>query len=387
MKSLTSLFCLMFVLFAFNANAQTSTTTSTATGSGYGTIPGGIVWPDGNAIYYDFATQKETNLTADLKGAMVKAPIAASINGEWLAWRQKYKFWVRPLLKEKPYAIQYDDKKNHKKSSPGLMKDFVWQSDAISRMSLSPDGTRFSFETLCQKPGWILVDHGKPVAAQAYQSGQKPRPSGPEWPGVAWLFPLYAYRSNEQCWGIFYLSTIYNQGGGGIYRPRFGNVIDHPSCLVFRASPQDLTAEIGPPGAGGQWTGEAGGSKLSDHLYDDCGLKKSAHFLAFSGPEMWKNGTKLVYFIYQIGNQWGPIEIRRLDSKVNKVYDSFDDTDRCAADRWNCSHNHWLNVARYRKGVGDSCFFFKLRRVVCQTRRLYYHLEWRKPLLRVVLRD
>ena len=319
MRTLASLFCLILALVALTASAQTSTTTLTATGNGYGTIPGGIVWPDGNAIYYDFATQKETNLTADMKGVVVKAPIAVSINGEFLAWRQNYKFWVRPLPQGTPYAIKYKNadkkwhsdaaaKKRDKNLSPG--EDyFVWQSDAISRMSLSPDGARFSFEALCQKPGWVLIDPGKPALVQGYQSGQKPMPSPFEWPGISGLFPLYAYRNNEQCLGTFYLSTICNQGAN-IYRPRFGNVIDHPSCLVFRASPQDLTAETGPPGAGGQWTGEAGGSKFSDHLYDDYGVKKSAHFLTFSSPEMWKNGKKLAYFIFQIGNRWS-IEIRK----------------------------------------------------------------------------
>jgi len=313
------LFCLMFALSATAVRAEYELT-------------GGIVYSDGkSAIYYAFATESETNLTADLQKAVVKSPIAASADGEWLAWRQDSKFWVRQLPKGTPYAIQYDNEKQQGTSKrwnvlPGETSYFVWQSNAISNMALSPDGTRFSFDAVCQKPGWVLVDPGKPdslmrlIRAQGMPDDLKFAGS----PQLSTLLPLYAFRDESFC-GIFYLSTIYNSDGQSdkhVYEPLFGNVSESPDSPIYRASSQDMQKEQisrsgsafpGMPIGVGHTTNC---SKAGDPIYYSNNIKKSARFLTFSSPEMWTNGKKLVYFIYQIGSQWGPIEIRLVNKDI-----------------------------------------------------------------------
>ena len=282
------------------ANLGNDNVDAVNTGIGICKYPGGIVYSDGtSAIYCDFATGKETNLTGDLKGAVVKWPFAVSQNGEWIVWKQGPKFWVRAFPKGTPYAIQYREEDKKKNIC------FSWQS-SVTRMLLSPEGTRFSFEGPNQGPSWNLVRQGNP--------------------------PFYGLRMGTYN-GIFMLSTIQNvyreqAFSLGIYHPKFGNEAQYPNTNggPYNCSDQDDKAwkkwygfaqvgngtRIGPiPSAG--WRESIGGG-----IYANKNVKKSAYFLTFADHEMWAKGKKFVYYIYHTDDgKWGPIEIRLVSSEIN----------------------------------------------------------------------
>lgn len=357
MNARISLLCVtLFALVALQANAQPAELVSATTppaerplGHASYDFPGGIVYcHNDQAVYWDLKSGKELELTSDLDGAVVKPPFAASLNGEWLAWRQGSKFWVRQLTEGKPKAIKYtnEDKKWHSDAvakkranlSPGE-EHFVWENDAVSRMSLSPDGGRFSFEAYCQKPGWVLKKPSpNPVAfAQMCEAARSRNPSGgrinlgPGSPnsiqglmnnGAA--LPTYAF-VDDTYMGTFLLSAIYNENHiskrHDIYTPAFGDTAESPDAPVYAATPQDIVRSGGshggrvlPIGLNGGWSPTPPGS-VSPFV------KKSACCLAFSG-EIWKNGIRLVYFINQAEGRWGPIHIRRVDNDVNTLYDN-----------------------------------------------------------------
>lgn len=307
--------------------------------------PGGIVFSDGTrAIYYDLKTGQETDLTSDMKGAIVQSPIfAASLNGEWLTWGQNGKIWMRQLPKGDPFAIKYrnDDgkwqgnaqqRKTDANLSPGE-EYFVWQNGYVNKMLLSPDGNRLSFEAECKKTGWVLKDPGNPQALLAATGGAIPALNGPNTGAdhVDFLFkfghllPHYSFIDDTYS-GIFLLSTVMNEnftrgnqgraGDLGIYNPAFGNVVYRPNSLIYKTSPEDMQRYTGHPGAvpimhNDKYPDKTPGVALS------WSVKKSAHCLAFPGMDAWNNGKRLAYFIYEVDGKYGPIQIRRVKNNIN----------------------------------------------------------------------
>jgi hypothetical protein len=335
------LFCLFVAMFASIANAETPSLP--ASGSGYSAIPGGIVYSDcKDAIYFDFATGKETNLTCDLDGAVVKPPIAASITGEQLAWRQDSKFWVRQLRKGMPFVIKYQKEKPRKLADGTVEKnDFIWQSDAVADMHLSPDGKRFSFEAACHRMGWVLKSslnwkQSHMTLEQIIETRGHVNATPADM--NTFTYPQYVF-VNDPFFGIYYLSTVGNGSntnnqasnfyGEEIYEPAFGNVIDNPDVNYF-AFKEDWERNLKLRGGNNPFGSLSGGGSISglgrsQYLYNDLAIKKSARFLCFASPESWKNGKKLAYFIFNIGNQWGPIEIRLLDNDIRSTCHTISD--------------------------------------------------------------
>lgn len=292
--------CVLFLTFGVIAKAE---------------IPGGIVYSDGkDAIYYDFKTRLKTSLTSDLSETVVKHPFAVSENGKFLIWLQNSRFHVRELPTGTANPVQVErviyDKRNASTGEKNIKEDIVWQGNDIKNMSLSPDGSRFAFDTVFQEPGWVFT--GKTVYGE---SGT-----------LTGVYPFYT-KIIDSFNGIFYLSTIHNIEYPPVYspvelnfsHPRYGNVSERPPAPFYTASLRDLPL---PPNAslnnyavrvgyGGDW----GEFEKGELIYRKKTIKKSAYYLAFQNLENWEKGNQLGAFIYQIGNQWGPIELRTLDSK------------------------------------------------------------------------
>ena len=269
-------------------------------------IPGGIVYSNGkDAIYYDFGTRENKNLTSDFSEAVVIGPFTVSDNGKVLIWLQDSKFYVRELPIGIPRAVQvnravFKGTRTKFRSSPkdDIIEDITWEGGVIKNMSLSPDGARFAFDTIFQEPGWIFT--GKTVE----ESGN--------------YFPLYD-KIMDSYNGIFYLSTIYNQDLNhasdpveiNFSHPRYGSVMKDPPAPLYKAA-QDLYINK----TSTRFGGELGTSQITSQMIDrKRTIKKSAHYLTFQNLQNWQNGSKLAAFIYQIGKQWGPIELRVLDSE------------------------------------------------------------------------
>ena len=104
----------------------------------------------------------------------------------------------------------------------------------------------------------------------------------------------------------------------GSSRPRYGNVMERPTAPVYKASEQDFRSgtvmDLGGIGRGGDIPGNI--YNVGEMISPRKTIKKSAHYLTFQNLQNWEEGKKLGAFIYQIGNQWGPIELRVLDSKI-----------------------------------------------------------------------
>jgi len=322
-----ALSCLLLAFALFTAKPAEIESNIAGTG-----IPGGIVYSDGkDAVYYDFSTKETKNLTSDLSGAAVKSPFAVSENGKFLVWLQDSKFWMRELPTGVAKTVQVDnweflsrEKKSHIKFGNQRIRlkpnerigvstgkeDIVWRGNAIKNMSLSPDGARFAFDAEFQEPGWVFT--GKNVYGE---SGT-----------LTGTYPFYA-KIIDRFNGIFYLSTVYNKKLPPVdspvelnfSHPRYGNVIETPPVPLFTTDIKNLAVPLSAIsqnysvgiGHGTNWTEK----KLQSQIYYRRMIKKSAHYLTFHKLQSWENGKKLAAFIFQIGEQWGPIELRVLDSE------------------------------------------------------------------------
>ena len=280
-------------------------------------IPGGIVYSDGkDAIYYDFKKGEKKNLTSDFSNTRIdKDSFAVSDNGQFLLWLQDGKFYVRELPAGTPRVIKVNRFTYKSSSRDDIIEDVVWQNGAIKNLSLSPDGARFSFDAVCREPGWVYT--GKNVGGVVEKQ----------------LMPFYAKRIDSYN-GIFYLSTIFNRahfpianplavGGIGMdqfSRPLYGNIVELPPVPRFRASWQDLNPHRKFDPSISDFSGRGGEDANLKSIFFARTVKKNAHYLAFKNWENWKQDRKLAAFIFQIGDQWGPIELKVLDSK--KLHDS-----------------------------------------------------------------
>ncbi|TSC94559.1 MAG: hypothetical protein CEN87_400 [Parcubacteria group bacterium Licking1014_1] len=292
-KNRTAVLLVLFFCFCFNAKAESAA------------IPGGIVYSDGkNAIYYDFETKESKSLTSDLADkAIVKYPFAISDNGKFLLWLQNSRFYVRELPIGIPRPAQYagmtatsrGENKTEYKQQDKDVKDIIWQGSDIKNLTLSPDGARFAFDSMVQKPSWVFTNKTVPSSKG--------------------LLPFYAKMMDSYS-GIFYLSTILHiirPNEKGPLDPRYGSPVQIPPAPMFMASRQDLPASLSNVR---EKIGTGGEVDTTPMLCYKATLKKSAHYLAFQNLQNWKKGSKLAAYIYQIDNQWGPIEIRTLDSKT-----------------------------------------------------------------------
>jgi hypothetical protein len=286
-----SLFCLAFALFAVTAMAQYEPKG----------IQGGIGYArNGHVFWYDFPTQKETDLSLVneyLKDVVIKPPVAFSANGEVMAYCDGPEVYVVLLPKGKPYAIEYHCKKQihggHETTANFELTPSIVRN--VTALRLSPNGARLAIEGLFHKIGWYEQLPGNP--------------------------PTYALK-DDVFWGIYYESTISNTSfsreqdsiyyGEQIYRPMFGHVSDRPPVPFYRASSQDTTTwwamHGGAPSVSG-WVGIQPGDPNNSLNY-----KVSARFLTFPTPEVWESGKRLVCIMLQKG---GPIEIRLLEGDIN----------------------------------------------------------------------
>lgn len=287
-------------------------------------IPGGIVYSNGkDAVYYDLGTKESKSLTSDYSQAVVKHPFAISDNGKILIWMQATRIYKRDLPNGIPIAVPVN-KANPKKigkntfyssSLTDTVEDMIWQrAENIKNLTVSPDGTRFAFDQPATAIGWVCSNQGNPgsvarlMAAGSYNNFV-PTSGDPRF-GVLPLFE----KINDLFNGIFILSTTANRYSiptQNPFNPVFGNVVERPPVALFKATYQDLglptnSSSMLPIGNGKLgWLSNQGGDNNDSRIYTKSTIKKNASFFTFQ-----KQGGKRVAFIYQIGNQWGPIEIK-----------------------------------------------------------------------------
>ena len=331
MNAKTIVLFVLFLCFGFVAKAGEYRSADTK-------IPGGIIRSNGkDAIFLEFKTGRKINLTAGWKDVVFKPPFAASENGKHLVWFQDSKFYTMDLPLGAPRTVQavtFKWQGNANKATGVRDKDIdlVWNRE-VKNLSMSPDGLRFTFEASHTAPGWTLLDPGNPqvfarmLAIGAYNS---PNPNDLAFKAL----PLYV-KKNDSFNGISYLSIRMNQYDprteSDPFSPIFGSVVEHPPVGPFKATCQDLRVPVTPNSIlrplgyglygilsiGGEISnGRFGGSApRSGKIDDSITVKKNARHLTFQKCEAWEKGMRKAAFIYQIGNQWGPIEIQTLDSK------------------------------------------------------------------------
>jgi len=275
-------------------------------------IPGVIVYSNGkDAIEYNFKTRENKNLTSDLPEAVVKDPFAVSEDGTKLVWKQGSMFWVRDLPMGTPRTIKVNRKvykqitktKSTSNSKDDIVEDIVWQGGEINNVSLSPDGARLAFDTIFKEPSWVFK------GTMYYNAGNSTlAPSG--------IYPIYA-RVLDSYNGIYYLSTIQNVAELNRARPlysypRYGNVLRTPPVTWFK----DQEKEKQDPNHYGVSPG--GELDTGPMICYKTAIKTNAHYLAFQNIKNWEAGNKFGAFIYEINGQWGPIELRVFDSKIQE---------------------------------------------------------------------
>ena len=335
MNARTILFAVLFCVFGTIAEAQRPD------------IPGGIVYSNGkDAIYMDFATGKEFNLTSDDNRIVFNPPFVISDNGKKLLWVQASRFCMKDLPVGPPQTVRALIMKPTKDGGAsgieGIYEDIIWQGE-VKNLSISPDGVRFAYDASFAAPGWVVLDQGDPAAAQKMMAaglyanfGSSNVTSN----DLRFLALSLWTKRNDFFNGIAYISTKFNAynpnlGGNNPLLPVFGNTIKWPPNTLFKASFQDVFEGQNPPpgliqmalghGLMGSWQrgGETRGGQSpapqTVHL-SKC-VKKNAHFLTFQKHQAWEEGWKKAAFIYQIGNQWGPIEIQTLDGVAQSEID------------------------------------------------------------------
>jgi len=302
MKALLSSFIAFCVLsgltFAFGQNHPTEE----HDGKYNADLPGGIVYSDGtNAIFYDFQTKEKTSLTQHANGVAIRDVFAASESGETLVWLQNAKIWSMNLPKGTPRPFQIEIwgpiRKNSNTSTALDFQDIIWPR-VVRNIAISPDESRVMFESVHKGMAWTY----QKMTADAIPQGV-----GPLNP----LLPLYEPRP-ASCIGIFALSKNYNRCSppkDDPFAPRYGNVCEWPPVSTYR---HRMGNEA--PGHTSTTTGETGDSE--NRIYPRRAIAKSAFFPAFQKPEQWQK-EHLMAFIFRLENgQWGPIEIRTVDSPL-----------------------------------------------------------------------
>lgn len=280
---------------------------------------GGIVYSDGkNAFWYDFEgsySDKHVNLTEHIPDISVdKQAFAVSENGQTLVWLQGYKFWSMDLPKgtPRPFQMELSGAPKGARASVSGYRDILWQR-AVRNIAISPDESKVMFESVHNGLAWtyerMLTD---PIPLQkARDSSYRPGSdsSNP-------MLPYYV-KKPASCIGIFAMSKDYNQcdaPGNDPYAPRYGNVCEWPPAPWFRL---DMNAQ----GRTGTMEGEA--RDAQGRIYPSRGIAKSAFFPAFQSPGLWQK-QKMMAFIFRLPNgQWGPIEIRTVNSPTfERGYDN-----------------------------------------------------------------
>jgi len=295
----------------------------------------GIVYSDGkNAFWYDFEgsyDNKPVNLTEHVPDIAVdKQAFAVSESGQTLVWLQGYKFWSMDLPKGTPRPFQMElwgkpiGTRTNSTSFAYEYRDILWQR-AVRNIAISPDESKVMFESVHNGLAWtyerMLTD---PIPLQKAKDSSYRPSSDPTNP----MLPYYV-KKPASCISIFAMSKDYNQcdaPGNDPYAPRYGNVCEWPPAPWFRL---DMNAQ----GRTGTMEGEA--QDAQGRIYPRRGIAKSAFFPAFLSPRLWQE-QKLMAFILQLPNgQWGPIEIRTVDSPV---FDSgCSDAADIISDRGTCS--------------------------------------------------
>ncbi len=281
-------------------------------------IPGGIVFSNGkDAIYKDFETGAVKNLTSNYSQAEVKDKFAC--NGKVLVWWQDGKFWSMDIPLGAPKVVPINKavtKNGHAPAINDIIEPLIWQdSNSIKSIVVLPDNEHFLFDADAQDIGWVCLDPGKPDAfAKLWASGQYANfmAADPTERDLRFeVLPLWVKRQ-DIFHGIFCLATDSNRLVLSInpYAPVFGSVINDCPAPIFKSpnSTSRIKRPLGHGLTGGWMQGQL--TKNADlRVYNQDNIKKNAHFLAVE-----PNSHRIAY-IYQIGNQWGPIEIKALESE------------------------------------------------------------------------
>jgi len=293
-------------------------------------IPGWIVYSDSkNAILLNLKTGEKFNLTALEKGAVVQSPLfTVSKDGKWLLWFQDSKFWVKELPLGGAIAVKavpFEKKGNSLMANMNKTFDLVFPPEAKMRnLSISDDGTKFSFESAYTATSWVLIDQGNPTAlAKMMAAGQYANfaTSDPTKKDLRFdVLPLYAKRP-VTINGIFCLNTLrnrFNPPEESPFNPLFGSVAINCPAPLFKATPQDSGAEVTPNsmwrplghGLIGNWQ-TGGENSTTGRFYETTTKNKNAHFLAW-----WQNRAD---FIYQVDGKFGCIQIRTFDEERDSI--------------------------------------------------------------------
>lgn len=325
MNAKTVALFILFLAFGFVAKAGDSYSANAE-------IPGGIVASNGkDVIYYDFTTKEKTNLTADIKEAEIQDLFAISEDGKILIWLQNNKFLVRKLPAGKVYTLKTDrvsvgwrDRKVEKdftihpqdQNLQGINYSGV---SPVRSLTISPIGTRFTYEVEISQQAWVQVPPNSPINRNWLQRGPDP---GTRLPYVnlpmyvkqmdncnvvinAEIFSDYLVRRNSSalCGNVAKIPPIYPwrmtyEDGGSFPRP---GVTPVPVGL---APP---TQQIGPALV-----------LTNPEAIKRFSFKRNAHFAAWSKnfdntsflDRFNKNSDKQMFaVIYQTPYGWGPIEI------------------------------------------------------------------------------
>ena len=286
MKNLFTLF-VVFVVFAIFLNCATAS-------NSLSTIPGGIVYSDGkDAIFLDFATNQEINLTSYIKGIKIDGAFAVSESGQTLVWVQDSKIWSVDLPRGTPRPMDMEFRRGKTKHSriiePVDFYDVIWRKP-IANIAISPDESKIMFESVHNGLSWT------------YQATPLDK--------VTSNLPFFGYVPRS-CMAIFSLSRNYNKRGltDDPNIPRYGNVVELPMAPKFKFN-------NGPPKVMGFASMKGELSTSDGRMYDKKGIFKSARFPTFQRLSNWQN-QKVLAFIHQLDNgKWGPIQIRVMDSPI-----------------------------------------------------------------------
>ncbi|HQK63607.1 MAG TPA: hypothetical protein PLF16_00480 [Candidatus Staskawiczbacteria bacterium] len=294
----------------------------------------GIVYSDGkNVFWYDLEgsyDNKPVNLTGHVPDIMVdKQAFAVSESGQTLVWLQGYKFWSMDLPKGTPRPFQMElwgAPKGTRTSSTSFAleyRDILWQR-TVRNIVISPDESKVMFESVHNGLAWtyerMLTD---PIPLQKAKDPSYRPGSDPTNP----MLPYYVGKP-ASCIGIFAMSKDYNRcdaPGSDPYAPRYGNVCEWPPVPWYRHSVD---------ARGSSWRTQGEQADDQGRIYTQRGTAKSALFPAFQPIKLWQE-QKLMAFILQLPNgQWGPIELRTVDSPVfDRGYDNNPDV---VLDRGTC---------------------------------------------------